>query len=135
MNSTGGNNSIATSGHASHSAPKLALSPSSGFAITSVKIPKSAPGMANHSTHESIHKVPFYPPSTQMSSKSTNKKSIAENNLVPYDNERTTLYSTWTPLSDEKSNLKVSLFYLILNFLPRQYFILSTSTIKSKTNI
>lgn len=53
------------------------------------------------------HKAPFYPPSTQMSSKSL-KKTIAENNLVPYDNEKATLYSTWTPLSDDKSNQKVN---------------------------
>ena len=52
------------------------------------------------------HKAPFYPPSTQMSSKSL-KKTIAENNLVPFDNEKATLYSTWTPLSDDKSNQKV----------------------------
>lgn len=51
-------------------------------------------------------KIPFYPPGTQLSHKSL-KKSIAENNLVPYDNERATLYSTWTPLSDEKSNHKL----------------------------
>ena len=54
-------------------------------------------------------KVPFYPSSTQMSVKNTSwKKSIAESNLVPYENERTTLFSTWTPLSDEKSNQRVN---------------------------
>ncbi|CAF0723675.1 unnamed protein product [Brachionus calyciflorus] len=52
------------------------------------------------------NKIPFYPPGTQLSHKSL-KKSIAENNLVPYENEKATLYSTWTPLSDEKSNNKL----------------------------
>ena len=53
-------------------------------------------------------KAPFYPSSTQMSTKTTCwKKSIAENNLIPFDNEKQTLYSTWTPLNDEKSNNKV----------------------------
>ncbi len=53
-----------------------------------------------------VSKAPFYPPSIHNTSKNL-KKTIADNNLVPYDNERATLYSTWTPLSDEKSNQKL----------------------------
>lgn len=49
---------------------------------------------------------PFYPASTHLSSMSL-KKSIAENNAVLSEHEKASLYSTWTPLSDEKSNQKV----------------------------
>ena len=52
-------------------------------------------------------KIPFYPASTHLSSMSL-KKSIAENNAVLSDHEKASLYSTWTPLSDEKSNQKVA---------------------------
>lgn len=51
-------------------------------------------------------KVPFYPASTHLSNMSL-KKSIAENNAVSID-EKASLFSTWTPLSDEKSNQKVT---------------------------
>jgi hypothetical protein len=51
-------------------------------------------------------KAPFYPASTHLSNMSL-KKSIAENNAVLSDSEKASLYSTWTPLSDEKSNQKV----------------------------
>ena len=55
-------------------------------------------------------KVPFYPASTQLSQTSKSfKKTIAENSLVSYDNEKKFLFSTWTPLSDEKSNQRVIL--------------------------
>ncbi len=67
-----------------------------------------------------LHKVPFYPASTQMSSKSL-KKSIAENNLVTYDNERATLFSTWTPLSDEKTNQKVNFFFNFYDMFSCKY--------------
>jgi hypothetical protein len=68
---------------------------------------KSATNSNNNNASE-IHKTPFYPPSIHNSSKNL-RKTIADNNLVPYDNEKSTLYSTWTPLSDEKSNQKVLL--------------------------
>jgi hypothetical protein len=58
-------------------------------------------------------KIPFYPASTHLSSMSL-KKSIAENNAVLSDHEKASLYSTWTPLSDEKSNQKV--IFKITNF-------------------
>lgn len=57
-------------------------------------------------------KIPFYPASTHLSSMSL-KRSIAENNAVSNDNEKASLYSTWTPLSDEKSNHKVVYSLLI----------------------
>ena len=67
----------------------------------------------NHLNNE-IHAKPFYPPSIHNSSKNL-KKSIADSNLVPYENERATLFSTWTPLSDEKSNQKVKENYSNFN--------------------
>lgn len=56
----------------------------------------------NHHTHNNVDaKVPpFYPPGK------TAKKSFIDSNSV-YDFERATLYSTWTPLSDERANQKV----------------------------
>ncbi len=58
--------------------------------------------------NEPIGKVPFYPASTQLSQTSKSfKKTIAENSLVSFDNEKKYLFSTWTPLSDEKSNQRV----------------------------
>ena len=70
---------------------------------TTAKIKKSS------STLNELGKIPFYPASTQLSQSSKSfKKTIAENNMVPYENEKSTLYSTWTPLSDEKSNQKVN---------------------------
>lgn len=70
---------------------------------------------ANNSINKSkqqaneISKVPFYPPGVNHSTKSI-KKVAAENNLIPYDNWQDTLYSTWTPLSDENTNKKVYIF-------------------------
>ena len=51
-------------------------------------------------------KVPFYPASTHLSNASL-KKTIADINAVTID-EKASLYSTWTPLSDEKTNQKVN---------------------------
>jgi hypothetical protein len=78
-------------------------------------IKKNKKKVPNKTNKDGTQKIPpFYPASTQMSVKNNSwKKTIAENNLVPYENERDTLFSTWTPLSDEKSNQKVfSLFSL-----------------------
>lgn len=91
----------------------------------SLKKSRSSSGMLNTSKKSLKNskmniqeaKAPFYPSSTQMSTKNTSwKKSIAESNLIPFNNEKQTLYSTWTPLNDEKSNHKVrsSFRYLIL---------------------
>ena len=59
--------------------------------------------------------APFYPASTHLSNMSL-KKSIAENNAVLSDSEKASLYSTWTPLSDEKSNQKVNKLTKKVNF-------------------
>ena len=65
---------------------------------------------SSSTTQSELGKIPFYPASTQLSQTSKSfKKTIAENSLVSYDNEKKTLYSTWTPLSDEKSNQKVNI--------------------------
>jgi hypothetical protein len=53
------------------------------------------------SSNDSLVKIPFYPSSTQMKSK--NFSISTDDN----DKEKTTLYSTWTPLNDEKYNQKV----------------------------
>lgn len=79
---------------------------------TVTKVNTSKKSLRNTTTakesSQSIHKTPFYPSSTQMSTKTTAwKKTIAESNMVPYENERTTLFSTWTPLNDEKTNTRL----------------------------
>ena len=58
------------------------------------------------SPNDSMNKIPFYPASTHIKSL---KKSIAENNTSSHDHdkEKKTIYSTWTPLNDEKYNQKV----------------------------
>ena len=68
----------------------------------------------NKSKSNNETKTPFYPPSTHTGKNL--KRTIAENNMVPYDSEKSTLFSTWTPLSDDKSNNKVS-------FLPSNHLI------------
>lgn len=77
--------------------------------VTKLNTTKKSLKHATKSAQEAA-KAPFRPSSTQMSVKNTSwKKSIAESNMVPQENERTTLFSTWTPLSDEKTNNKVKL--------------------------
>jgi hypothetical protein len=78
--------------------------PRSGLNTSKSSIKKKT--VTIHNNAELVGKAPFYPPSIHNSSKNL-KKTIADSNLVPYDNERATLYSTWTPLSDEKSNNKL----------------------------
>lgn len=70
--------------------------------------PKKQTLKATKTLINEIHKAPFYPPGLQSMPGKSLKKTIAENNMVPYENEKSTLYSTWTPLSDEKSNHKVN---------------------------
>ncbi|RNA40424.1 F-box only 16 [Brachionus plicatilis] len=83
------------------SGSKTNLSSKSEFMIkTKINDPKVKASKSNE------NRVPFYPPGVSVSHKSL-KKTIHDNNLVPYENERSTLYSTWTPLSDEKSNQKL----------------------------
>lgn len=55
---------------------------------------------------ETSEKKPFIPAGINSTTK-TIRKTVADNNLIPYDNERDTLYSTWTPLSDENTNNKL----------------------------
>jgi hypothetical protein len=57
---------------------------------------------------ETSEKKPFIPAGINSTTK-TIRKTVADNNLIPYDNERDTLYSTWTPLSDENTNNKVEI--------------------------
>jgi hypothetical protein len=81
---------------------------------------KKSNDTTNKSKSKSTNEVkmpPFYPASTQLQTKNNSwKKSIAQNNMIPFENERQTLFSTWTPLSDEKSNRKVKI-KLIIHFL------------------
>jgi hypothetical protein len=76
------------------------------------KIKQSRSAKTFKSSNDLINKIPFYPASTHMSKNL--KKSIAENNISTHENEKekTTLYSTWTPLNDEKYNQKV--YFLII---------------------
>ena len=85
-------------------------------------IPVSAASMASNKHHSSSSALqqsttslqkalknetrapPFIP-----AGKTVKKHSYVDNSsLYNYDNEKATLYSTWTPLSDEKANQKVS---------------------------
>lgn len=54
-----------------------------------------------------VAKVPFKPPG--INSTRNFRRTVAENNLIPYEIEKDTLYSTWTPLSDETTNSRVFL--------------------------
>jgi hypothetical protein len=60
---------------------------------------------------QQVSKVPFRPASTHLSYAKNDKsfkKTIAENSQVgAYDNEKSTLFSTWTPLLDDNSNKKL----------------------------
>jgi hypothetical protein len=103
------------------------LSPSSNGNITNEnRKAKSATRTLKKSSsqNEPIGKAPFYPASTQLSQTSKSfKKTIAENSLVSFDNEKKFLFSTWTPLSDEKSNQRVNLFYFFIKFLILKFLI------------
>lgn len=52
-------------------------------------------------------KEPFYPPGVNSTTSKSMRKTVADNNLLPYDNDKDTLFSTWTPLSDEGTNNRV----------------------------
>ena len=90
------------------------VSPNSGNVTNENRKNKSATrNLKKSSSQIEPGKVPFYPASTQLSQTSKSfKKTIAENSLVPFDNEKKFLFSTWTPLSDDRSNQRVS-FYLL----------------------
>ena len=64
-----------------------------------------------------VAKVPFKP--AGINSTRTFRRTVAENNLIPYEIEKDTLYSTWTPLSDETTNSRVflSIFVLFLFYI------------------
>lgn len=70
---------------------------------------RSAKQLANND----VAKVPFKP--AGINSTRVFKKTVAENNLVPYEIEKDTLYSTWTPLSDETTNSRVYSYFIINN--------------------
>ena len=72
----------------------------------STRLKKQSKATVVLNTSNEINKVPFYPAGSNVKNL---KKTIADNIMVPYNNEKATLYSTWTPLSDEKSNQKVNI--------------------------
>lgn len=73
---------------------------------SSVRIKKKL--TINDETHQQqkSSQPPFYPASIHSTSKNL-KKSIADTNLVVEDYEKAILFSTWTPMRDDKSNHKV----------------------------
>ena len=76
----------------------FAISQSTSSLAKSSKPPLATTGAQHHGGDAKA--PPFYPPGK------TVKKSFIDSNSV-YDFERATLYSTWTPLSDERANQKV----------------------------
>lgn len=81
---------------------------------------RSAKQTANN--NNDVAKVPFKP--AGINSTRVFKKTVAENNLVPYEIEKDTLYSTWTPLSDETTNSRVYNIELKLRIIYCLYFLI-----------
>ncbi len=93
------------------SSSSKALNTGAGGVSTNIRLNPTKKSTKNITKNmQEAAKAPWCPSGTQMSVKNTSwKKAIAETNMKPLEpTERATLFSTWTPLSDEKSNSKVN---------------------------